>query len=110
MFDVKTWLFIALGGFAAFYLFIWLSAIRRERVGEWPIMLGIGFVTNFFDTLGIGSFATTTSFFKFLKKDVVVANDPMPSVSKKFVTKPMPNIIGHSPTRSRRMAESHMKR
>jgi uncharacterized membrane protein YfcA len=32
-----------------------------------PIRLGIGFVTNFFDTLGIGSFATTTSLFKFLR-------------------------------------------
>ncbi|HEY2554732.1 MAG TPA: hypothetical protein VGI15_05730, partial [Candidatus Cybelea sp.] len=27
----------------------------------------IGFLTNFFDTLGIGSFATTTSLFKFLR-------------------------------------------
>jgi uncharacterized membrane protein YfcA len=27
----------------------------------------IGFVTNFFDTLGIGSFATTTSLFRFLR-------------------------------------------
>jgi len=31
------------------------------------IGVGIGFVTNFFDTLGIGSFATTTSLFKFLR-------------------------------------------
>jgi uncharacterized membrane protein YfcA len=29
--------------------------------------LGTGFVTNFFDTLGIGSFAPTTSIFKFFK-------------------------------------------
>jgi len=26
--------------------------------------VGVGFVTNFFDTLGIGSFATTTSMYK----------------------------------------------
>ncbi len=31
------------------------------------IAIAIGFVTNFFDTLGIGSFATTTSLFKFLR-------------------------------------------
>jgi uncharacterized membrane protein YfcA len=31
------------------------------------IAAGIGFVTNFFDTLGIGSFATTTSLYKFLR-------------------------------------------
>ncbi len=31
------------------------------------IGIAIGFVTNFFDTLGIGSFATTTSLFKLLR-------------------------------------------
>lgn len=31
----------------------------------WPALLGIGFVTNFFDTLGIGSFAPTTALYKF---------------------------------------------
>jgi uncharacterized membrane protein YfcA len=31
-----------------------------------PAFLGIGAVTNFFDTLGIGSFATTTAFFRSL--------------------------------------------
>ncbi len=71
MFTTKTWIFIALCGFAAFYLTTWLSAIRQRRDGEPiapdPIRMGIGFVTNFFDTLGIGSFATTTSLFRFLK-------------------------------------------
>jgi uncharacterized membrane protein YfcA len=32
-----------------------------------PFRLGIGFGTNFFDTLGIGSFATTTSIARFFK-------------------------------------------
>lgn len=32
-----------------------------------PVETAIGFVTNFFDTLGIGSFAPTTSLFKFLR-------------------------------------------
>ena len=92
MLDTKTWLFIALGGFAAFYLINWLSAIRRERVGEWPIILGIGFVTNFFDTLGIGSFATTTSFFKFLKlvKDEIIpgtlnVGHTLPTIAQAFI-------------------------
>src|SRR5215813_12734283 len=78
MLSIKTWLFIALGGFAAFYLITWLSAIRRKQDGEsiapGPIRAGIGFVTNFFDTLGIGSFAPTTSFFKVMKlvKDALI--------------------------------------
>jgi uncharacterized membrane protein YfcA len=38
-----------------------LTAIPATR------RVGIGAVTNFFDTLGIGSFATTTSFFKLWK-------------------------------------------
>jgi uncharacterized membrane protein YfcA len=32
-----------------------------------PAHVGVGFVTNFFDTLGIGSFAPTTAIFKFFK-------------------------------------------
>lgn len=31
------------------------------------IRIAIGFVTNFFDTLGVGSYATTTTIFRFLK-------------------------------------------
>jgi uncharacterized membrane protein YfcA len=73
----KTYLFIALIAFAAFYLYIWLTAIRRqhkEPATPTPLHAGIGFVTNFFDTLGIGSFATTTAFFKLwqLVKDEVI--------------------------------------
>ncbi|MBV8345902.1 MAG: sulfite exporter TauE/SafE family protein [Candidatus Eremiobacteraeota bacterium] len=47
-------------------------ALRRQR-GPLPkplsaaTSIAIGFVTNFFDTLGIGSFATTTSLYKFLR-------------------------------------------
>ena len=42
---------------------------RSKQKFAWPTWLenGIGFVTNFFDTLGIGSFAPTTSLFKFFK-------------------------------------------
>jgi uncharacterized membrane protein YfcA len=41
----------------------------QGRRGRWPgpALLGIGFVTNFFDTLGIGSFAPTTAIFKLLR-------------------------------------------
>jgi uncharacterized membrane protein YfcA len=51
--------------FAAAFIIIWVLAIRNDR---WsfpkPIELAIGFTTNFFDALGIGSFATTTSLLK----------------------------------------------
>ena len=42
---------------------------RRHKATprESSLELGTGFVTNFFDTLGIGSFAPTTAIFKFFK-------------------------------------------
>lgn len=48
----------------------WYVMVRRKRqehrsqaesLAPAPVALGIGFIANFFDTLGIGSFATTTS-------------------------------------------------
>jgi uncharacterized membrane protein YfcA len=72
MLTIKTWLFVAIGVVTVFYLCIWFSAIRRRQSSgpnaPQPVDLGIGFVTNFFDTLGIGSFATTTSMYKLLKR------------------------------------------
>ena len=96
MLTTKTWLFIALGGFAAFYLTTWLSAIRQKRDGEsiapGLIRTGIGFVTNFFDTLGIGSFATTTSFYKLrnLVKDEIIpgtlnVGHTLPTIAQAFI-------------------------
>lgn len=71
MLSIKGFLFLALGAFGIFYLVTWWLGVRRNRREE-PIapsieQSGIGFVTNFFDTLGIGSFATTTSFFRLRK-------------------------------------------
>jgi uncharacterized membrane protein YfcA len=64
---VKFALFIALGIFAAGFIFIWASAvIRTPEKREWPgpLHYGIGLFVNFLDTLGIGSFATMSSCFK----------------------------------------------
>ena len=50
----------------AFTVF-WIVAARRhrtERGGPTSLGIAIGFVTNFFDTLGIGSFATTTTIYR----------------------------------------------
>ena len=74
--SVKSTIFMALFAFAAFYLVTLLNSLRQLRrpdaagvPGPVPMPsaahLATGFVTNFFDTLGIGSFATTTSIFKF---------------------------------------------
>ncbi|MEO8431108.1 MAG: sulfite exporter TauE/SafE family protein [Acidobacteriota bacterium] len=52
-----------------FFLVRWVLEARRNpsprgASAPTPIGLVIGFVTNFFDTLGIGSFATTTAAFR----------------------------------------------
>jgi uncharacterized membrane protein YfcA len=60
---VKTALFVALGIFAASYLVVWGRRLRVTHRADWRL-LAVGAVTNFFDTLGIGSFATTTAFYK----------------------------------------------
>jgi uncharacterized membrane protein YfcA len=67
----KALLLTALALVTVAYLAFWAVhavRMRRER-GLWagPVHLFIGFVTNFFDTLGIGSFATTTSMYKLWK-------------------------------------------
>jgi uncharacterized membrane protein YfcA len=45
----------------------WIWAARRQRLRERPTPgdIAIGFVTDFFDTLGIGSYAPTTALYKF---------------------------------------------
>ena len=66
--SAKNLLLIALATFGVLFLVVWIRSILRERPsGETLPTIGqalIGFVTNFFDTLGIGSFAPTTSIFK----------------------------------------------
>jgi uncharacterized membrane protein YfcA len=65
MLSARAWLFIALGVFTVFLVVVWLrSKYRAPRVPSLFELL-LGMVTNFFDTLGIGSFAPTTSVFKF---------------------------------------------
>jgi uncharacterized membrane protein YfcA len=67
--DAITTLFVALAGFTAYYLYVVAKGVRRraqtESVRPTGKLMATGFVTAFFDTLGIGSFATTTSVFRF---------------------------------------------
>jgi len=62
-------LFVVLGFFTAYYLYVVVKGLRQraqsESVSPTPTLFATGFVTQFLDTLGIGSFATTTSAFRF---------------------------------------------
>jgi uncharacterized membrane protein YfcA len=66
---MKLALFVGLGVVLVIYAVALVGAVLRARcervsVAPSPFELAIGFVTNFFDTLGIGSFAPTTAAFK----------------------------------------------
>jgi uncharacterized membrane protein YfcA len=59
--DAKDYLFIGLG--LALILYV-VTVVRGGLVAPSPLATAIGFVTAFLDTLGIGSFATTTTTFR----------------------------------------------
>ena len=62
---VKTSILAALAGFTIFYTAVFVTSLRRAPAwAPSTAHLITGFVTNFLDTLGIGSFATTTAVFK----------------------------------------------
>ena len=75
MTGLRVLLLLALAGSGLLFGGYALAQARRHgpspdeaRPPGWPLpgpaLLGLGFVTNFFDTLGIGSFAPTTSLFR----------------------------------------------
>ena len=72
-----TALLAALAALTAIYVVAWariVAAVRGERGAAaspatdarfpTPLSVGVGAITNFFDTLGIGSFATSTALFR----------------------------------------------
>ena len=75
-----TGLLMALGALTALFVGGWITAVRAVRGDRanspspatdarmpGATHVGVGAVTNFFDTLGIGSFATTTALFRWLR-------------------------------------------
>src|SRR5262245_38754748 len=94
MSTIKTALFVALAAIGVYYIVILWSPYREQRAAAQPspLLLAIGFVTNFFDTLGIGSFATTTSIFKLknLVRDEVIpgtlnVGHTLPTIVQAFI-------------------------
>jgi uncharacterized membrane protein YfcA len=70
--EPKTILLAGMILIAVVYLVFWYLTVKRQRAEQrdnstlapQPVTLGISFIANFFDTLGIGSYATTTSMFR----------------------------------------------
>ena len=70
--DLKVALLAALAIVTVYFIALLTHAIARKRaageqVAPTPALLATGFVTNFLDTLGIGSMATTTTIVRHLK-------------------------------------------
>jgi uncharacterized membrane protein YfcA len=71
--DLGQGLLVVFAALALTFVLLWVSKLRRmRRDGEawhWPrpIEIVIGVITDFFDTLGIGSFAPSTAFFRLFK-------------------------------------------
>src|SRR5690242_725821 len=83
---VSTVLLSILGVLAAAFIVVWVLAARHQKSSVPSAReLAIGFVTNFFDALGIGSFATTTSLFKLWR---VVPDEDIPGTLNVGLTIP----------------------
>ncbi len=73
MSDPRLILLGALGIVGALFLAMWARGLAAGRASgngpgvPTPLQAGIGFITNFFDTLGIGSYAPTTAMWRFWK-------------------------------------------
>ena len=99
-----TALLAALAALTAVYVGAWakiVAAVRGEKGADLvpatdarfptPLSLGVGAITNFLDTLGIGSFATTTAMFRAFKMvpDRIIpgtlnAGHTLPTVTQAF--------------------------
>jgi uncharacterized membrane protein YfcA len=93
---MKTALFIALAIVAGSFAVFWFLEVRRRSpagpTAPGPLDILIGFGTNFLDTLGVGSYATTSSLFKLLRlvpdeqiPGTMNAGHAMPSVCEAFI-------------------------
>ncbi|MCO4101341.1 TSUP family transporter [Gemmatimonas sp.] len=68
--NIRILLLAAIGLLTSAFFWRWWQASRASGASRpWPtpVQLGIGFGVAFFDTLGIGSLATTTTLFKALR-------------------------------------------
>ena len=69
MTDALNWLRLGLSGTAMVFLAVMGRALAGDPGQSLPSarQTGVGFFTNFFDTLGIGSFAPTTALFRLMR-------------------------------------------
>ena len=90
-------LLIALAVISVVFVIVWIAFLMRtwhapgkgeDENPNLPVQIGIGFFTNFLDTLGIGSFATTSSIYKLLN---AVPDDLIPGTMN--VGHTLPSVV-----------------
>lgn len=66
MLSAKVLLFVLLATVAAVLFTAWIKEVTQRKKWGYPTVFQslVGFVTNFFDTLGIGSYASTTALYR----------------------------------------------
>ena len=98
-FDPKQVLLVALGAFTLFYLIAFARGMvlaKRQGTPDPQNVTGtaltVAFIANFFDTLGIGSFATTTAAFRQFKmvRDEIIPGTlnvgyVLPTIAQAFI-------------------------
>lgn len=89
---LKTILGLMTSLFGFFYLKDIFTNLKAISSKKYPGLLGIGLITNFLDTLGIGSFAQQTALFKFFKlvDDRIIpgtmnVGNTIPTVTQAFI-------------------------
>lgn len=89
---LKTILGLMTSLFGFFYLKDIFANLKAVSCKKYPGLLGIGLITNFLDTLGIGSFAQQTALFKFFKlvDDRIIpgtmnVGNTIPTVTQAFI-------------------------
>jgi len=89
---LKTILGLMTSLFGFFYLKDIFANLKAISGKKYPGLLGIGLITNFLDTLGIGSFAQQTALFKFFKlvDDRIIpgtmnVGNTIPTVTQAFI-------------------------
>ncbi len=92
-----------LGVFAALYGLAFSLDFAKNKGTlskvPWPALAGTGFVTNFLDTLGVGSFAQQTALFKFFKlvDDRIIpgtlnVGNTLPTICQAFIFMTVVNV------------------
>jgi uncharacterized membrane protein YfcA len=85
-----------LGLLTSFFAFYYVRDVNRNREKfsnkPWPPFLATGFISNFFDTLGVGSFAQQAAVFKFFKlvddrliPGTMNVGNTLPTVTQAFI-------------------------